>query len=47
MHFNQGRVITIKAKNEEEIKSMDNFKYLGGWLESSAKRLLRGQLVTG
>ena len=47
MHFNHGRVITIKEKNEEEINSMDNFKYLGGWLESSAIRLWRGQLITG
>ena len=52
MHFNKGRVTTIKAKNGEEIKSVDNLKYLGGWLESSAKdlkseRLWHGQLVTG
>ena len=37
MHFNLEGVTTIKAKNGEEIKTVDNFKYLGLWLESSAK----------
>lgn len=38
-HFNQGGVTTIKAKNGGEIKSMNNFKYLGGWLEALQKIL--------
>ena len=52
IHFNQGGVTTIKAKNGEEIKSVDSFEYLGGWLESFAKEILKserlwnGQLVT-
>ena len=37
MHFNQGEVTTIKAKNGEEIESVNNFKYLGGWLENFAQ----------
>ena len=36
MHFNLEGVTTIKAKNGEEIKTVDNFKYLGLWPESSA-----------
>ena len=53
IHFNQGGVTTIKAKNGEEIKSVDSFEYLGGWLESFAKEILKserlwhGHLVTG
>ena len=53
IHFNQGGVTTIKAKNSEEIKSVDSFEYLGGWLESFSKEILKserlwhGQLVTG
>ena len=53
MHFNQGGVTTIKAKNGEKIKTVDSFEYLGGWLESFAKEILKserlwhGQLVTG
>ena len=53
IHFNQGGVTTIKAKNGEAIKSVDSFEYLGGWLESFAKEILKserlwhGQLVTG
>ena len=38
-HFNQGGVTTIKAKNGGEIKSMNHFKYLGGWLEALQKIL--------
>ena len=37
MHFNLEGVTTIQAKNGEEIKNVDNFKYLGLWLESPAK----------
>ena len=53
IHFNQGGVTTTKAKNGEEIKSVDSFEFLGGWLESFAKEILKserlwhGQLVTG
>ena len=36
-HFNQGGVTTIKAKNRGEIKSVNNFKYLGEWLEALQK----------
>ena len=52
MHFSQGGVTTIKAKNGEKIKTVDSFEYLGGWLESFAKEILKserlwhGQLVT-
>ena len=53
IYFNQGGVTTIKAKNGEEVKSVDSFEYLGGWLKSFAKEILKserlrhGQLVTG
>ena len=53
IHFNQGGVTIIKAKNGEEIKSVNSFEYLGGWLESFAKEILKSerlwhdQLVTG
>ena len=37
MHYNQEGITTIKAKNGMALKSVDNFKYLAGWMKSSEK----------
>ena len=37
MHYNQEGITTIKARNGMALKSVDNFKYLGGWMKSSEK----------
>ena len=35
MAFNQEYLIPVKSINDVEIKQVDNFKYLGGWLKST------------
>ena len=37
MIFNQDDTTPIKTKEGSEIKVVDNFKYLGGWMMSTAK----------
>ena len=34
MLFNQDNVVDIKSKDEIKIKSVDTFKYPGGWINS-------------
>lgn len=37
MHFNQEGDATIKTRNGNALKSVDNFKYLGCWMKSTDK----------
>ena len=37
MPFNHGNVVDIKSKDKNKIKSVDNFKYPGGWINSPEK----------
>ena len=36
MSFNQVQVTVIKTVNKENIKKVDNFKYLGAWIDDTA-----------
>ena len=37
VHYNQKGITTIKARNGMALKSVENFKYLGGWVKRSEK----------
>ena len=38
MPFNHDNVVDIKSKDENKIKSVDNFKYPGGWINIPEKK---------
>ena len=36
MSFNQVQVTVLKTVNKENIKKVDNFNYLGAWIDDTA-----------
>ena len=45
MSYNTNQQFEIKAIDRSNLKSVEDFKYLGAWIDSSAKDLIRKALA--